>query len=232
MAVGLMAGVVALAVSEREPVSEVSARLPERGRLSALVEGEQGRVERLRGVVADLRQRLGSLQTLGVGREAAQLELNAEVIRVRERAGLSGLTGPGLVVTVDDAGERAAAAGPDANINDFIIHSQDVRAMANGLWAAGAEAVAVNGERVIPTSALLCVGNTLLLNGTVHAPPYMFVAIGDPDRLKERFLAHELVKRFAADAGRFGLGFRVEVTARAVVPAYRGSTGLRHAAPG
>ncbi|MGH9037170.1 MAG: DUF881 domain-containing protein, partial [Acidimicrobiia bacterium] len=119
---------------------------------------------------------------------------------------------------------------PSGNLNDLVVHSQDIQAVANALWAAGAEALAVSGQRVVPTSALLCVGNTLLINGTVHSPPYRFVAIGE--RLKDGLLADPLVERLQGDAGRFGLGFEVNEADKVRVPAYKGTTAVRYARPG
>lgn len=138
--------------------------------------------------------------------------------------GLVPAEGPGLVVTLDDSSLRES---PSGNLNDLVVHSQDVPAVANGLWSAGAEALAVNGQRLVPTSALLCVGNTLLINGTVHSPPYRFTAIGAD--LRERFLADPLVERFRDDAGRFQLGFEVEEREGVTVPAYPGTTTVRYA---
>jgi uncharacterized protein YlxW (UPF0749 family) len=141
--------------------------------------------------------------------------------------GLVAAEGPGLVVTLDDSSERQS---PSGNLNDLVIHSQDVQAVANGLWAAGAEALAVNGQRVVPTSAVLCVGNTLLINGTVHSPPFRFTALGG--HLRDGFMADPLVQRFAQDADRFKLGFKVEEKERISVPAYTGSSKVRFARAG
>jgi uncharacterized protein YlxW (UPF0749 family) len=138
--------------------------------------------------------------------------------------GLVAAEGPGLVVALDDSSQDES---PSGNLNDLVIHSQDVQAVANGLWAAGAEALAVNGQRVVPTSAMLCVGNTLLVNGTVHSPPFRFTAIGT--NLERAFLADPLVKRFADDADRFKLGFKVEQKDRVTVPAYTGTSKVRFA---
>ena len=102
--------------------------------------------------------------------------------------------------------------------------------MANGLWGAGAEALAVNGQRVVPTSAVLCVGNTLLINGTVHSPPFRFTALGAD--LQPAFVADPLVERFAEDADRFKLGFKVEQKDRLTVPAYKGTSRVRFARAG
>jgi uncharacterized protein YlxW (UPF0749 family) len=83
---------------------------------------------------------------------------------------------------------------------------------------------------VVPTSAILCVGNTLLINGTVHSPPFRFTAVGA--QLRGDFTNDPLVQRFAADAGRFKLGFRVEERERVTVPAYTGTAKVRFARAG
>jgi uncharacterized protein YlxW (UPF0749 family) len=85
----------------------------------------------------------------------------------------------------------------------------------------------VNGQRVVPTSAMLCVGNTLLVNGTVHSPPFRFTAIGVD--LESAFVGDPLVERFADDADRFKLGFKVEQKDRVTVPAYTGTSKVRFA---
>jgi len=100
---------------------------------------------------------------------------------------------------------------PSGNLNDLVIHSQDVQAVVNALWRAGAEAVAINGQRLVGTSAVLCVGNTLLLNGTVHSPPYEIAAIGAG---RDKFEDDRLVRRLHDDADAFGLRFSIR-TARA-----------------
>jgi uncharacterized protein YlxW (UPF0749 family) len=146
---------------------------------------------------------------------------------MRERMGLVAAEGPGLVVTLDDSSDRES---PSGNLNDLVIHSQDVQAVANGLWGAGAEALAVNGQRVVPTSAILCVGNTLLINGTVHSPPFRFTALGA--ELHSAFLRDSLVERFAEDADRFKLGFKVEDKDRVSVPSYSGTSKVRFARAG
>ena len=75
-------------------------------------------------------------------------------------------------------GEVPAGADPD----DYVIHQQDVQAVVNALWAGGAEAMMLQDQRVISTSAVRCVGNTLILQGRVYSPPYIITAIGDRDR--------------------------------------------------
>ena len=128
-------------------------------------------------------------------------------------------------VTLDDSELDRA---PTGNVNDLVVHSQDVQAVVNALWKAGAEAMAINGQRLVSTSAVLCVGNTLLLNGTVHSPPYTVSAVGAG---KDRFEADSLVRRLHDDATTFGLRFSVARMDDVEVPAYRGATSLTYARP-
>lgn len=199
----------------------VTRKVPERERLAALIRVEQQRSARLRSSAAELRAQVHGFENRS-GREPAGALPG--LAQARLRMGLVPVSGPGLVVTLDDSSSRES---PSGNLNDLVIHSQDVQATANGLWAAGAEALAVAGQRVVPTSALLCVGNTLLINGTVHSPPYRFVAVGKD--LKNEFLADSLVARLRGDADRFHLGFSVEARESVTVPAYRGATTVRFA---
>jgi uncharacterized protein YlxW (UPF0749 family) len=114
-------------------------------------------------------------------------------------------------------------------VNDLVVHSQDVQAAVNALWRSGAEAVSINGQRLVGTSAVLCVGNTLLLNGTVHSPPYVISAVGAS---RDRFDTDPLVRRLRQDAERYGLRVSVARESAVEIPAYRGSTTLLFARPG
>lgn len=201
----------------------VSVLAPEQERLASLIRTEQSRSSELRFTADDLRRQVAGIQRAR-GAPAGPSEALATM---RERMGLVAAEGPGLVVALDDSTEEES---PSGNLNDLVIHSQDVQAVANGLWAAGAEALAVNGQRVVPTSAVLCVGNTLLINGTVHSPPFRFTALGA--NLQSAFMSDPLVKRFAEDADRFKLGFKVEARDRLSVPAYAGTAKARFARAG
>ena len=202
-----------------------AVRLPGRYRLAGLIEREQERTRDLRTEVARLRREVDGLvaasDTLVEGAAVREEELNDATLA----AGLVRMRGAGMKVTLDDSPLDEA---PSGDINDLVIHSQDVQAAVNAVWRAGAEAVAINGQRLVGTSAVLCVGNTLLLNGTVHSPPYVITAVG-ADR--ERFDDDPLVKRLRSDAEAFGLRISVEAADDLEVPAFRGATGQRFARP-
>ncbi len=99
----------------------------------------------------------------------------------------------------------------------------------NGLWSGGAEAMSIMGVRVISTSAVRCVGNTLLLHGRVYSPPFEIIAIGDPEPMRQSLAASSGVQAFRQAVADYGLGYRETVEGNTTVPAYDGSTALRTA---
>ncbi|HEV3475115.1 MAG TPA: DUF881 domain-containing protein [Actinomycetota bacterium] len=168
-----------------------------------LIRAEDQRVRRLRAAVTDLRAEVAALEgTQGVGLR----DLREEVQTLAVRAGGAALEGPGVTVTLDDSSSRRS---PTGDPNDLIVHEQDIQTVVNALWAAGAEAVAVNGERLTSTSAVRCAGNTLLLHGALHSPPYRIQAIGDPQELAE-LVSQPGMDDLVAAADAFGLGFEVQ----------------------
>lgn len=134
----------------------------------------------LEAQVADLRAQLAAYERAAVeGREAAA-RLSRRLQDLRVQAGLVALEGPGVVVTLDDS-RKPPRPGEDPN--KTILHYSDLAAVVGELWAAGAEAVAINGERVVSSTGITCVGTTILCNAKRMAPPYVITAIGDPERL-------------------------------------------------
>ena len=108
-----------------------------------------------------------------------QLEKQWESIKLH--TGIVGVKGPGITIRLDDAPARQ----PDMPLSLLIIHDQDIKVILNDLKKAGAQAIAVNGERVVPMSEQVCAGPTILINGNRHPVPYIIEAIGDPDELYE-----------------------------------------------
>src|SRR4029453_309723 len=92
--------------------------------------------------------------------------------------------------------------------DDLVVHQGDVQAVVNALWAGGAEAMTIMEVRVISTSAVRCVGNTLLLHSRVYSPPFVTTAIGDPPRMRQALAASEGVRAFRDAVRDYGLGYR------------------------
>jgi uncharacterized protein YlxW (UPF0749 family) len=194
-------------------------RLGSRGRLVDLIADEDLRARILREQLEDLRAQLDAVEASAATGEQGLRGVRHEIGRLDRLAGMVEVDGPGVVVELRDSSLQES---PTGDPNDLVIHEQDLQAVVNGLWAAGAEAMAINGERITSSSAVRCVGNTLLLHGSVYAPPYRVEAIGAPRALLEGMYADPLVERFRAFAEEFRLGFAAREADPLRLPGFRG----------
>lgn len=105
---------------------------------------------------------------------------NQQLREAQMNAGVIGVSGPGVRITLDDS-KRAAKEQEDPML--FVIHEQYIREIFNALWNGGAEAVAVNGQRVTTNTEVFCGGSYIQINGTRQMPPYVIEAIGDTNNL-------------------------------------------------
>ncbi|WP_205752556.1 DUF881 domain-containing protein [Cryptosporangium phraense] len=145
-------------------------------------------------------------------------------------AGLGKVRGPSLTVKLDDAPRRPGGVLPvGATADDVVVHQQDVQAVVNALWAGGAEAMTIMGIRVISTSAVRCVGNTLLLHGRTFSPAFVITAIGNVSSMRAALEASPGVSLYRQAARAWNLGYTVGDPQEVTLPAYSGPTGLTHA---
>ena len=126
---------------------------------------------------------------------------------------LPAVEGPGLVVTLDDSPlweNMVDSSGSTSNINDYVVHQQDVEAVVNALWAGGAESMMIMDQRVLFNSAVRCSGNVLLLQGKKYSPPFTISAIGPVDNMKKALDDSQDVTIYRQYVSAFGLGWQVE----------------------
>ena len=149
-------------------------------------------------------------------------------------AGTEKVTGPGLTVTLSDAppdAEPLIPGVPDPAPNDLVIHQQDLQAVVNALWRGGAKGIKVMDQRLISTSAVRCVGNTLILQGRVYSPPYTITAVGDRKALRKALDADQAISNYLQYVEAYGLGWKVEEHDRVTLPGYSGTVDLQYAEP-
>ncbi len=152
--------------------------------------------------------------------------------RLAGDVGATPVHGPGLVVTLTDAQRDAHGRFPrDASPDDLVVHQQDIQAVLNALWSAGAEAIQMQDQRIVATSAPRCVGNTLLLGGRTYSPPYVVTAVGDAEAMQEALAAAPLVTLYKQYVVRFGLGYSEEVVPDVRVAGSRESVRMTFAEP-
>ncbi|HEX5018773.1 MAG TPA: DUF881 domain-containing protein [Actinomycetes bacterium] len=142
---------------------------------------------------------------------------------------ISEVSGAGLVVELDDAPLPASGVPPGYTADDYVVHEQDLHAVINALWAGGAEAMAVMDQRIIGTSAVRCVGSTLLVHGRVYPPPYRVTAIGPPERMQRALDASPRVDLYRQYVDLLGLRLDVDEDSSLTVPAYEGPLSTRYA---
>jgi uncharacterized protein YlxW (UPF0749 family) len=175
---------------------------------------------------ASVQSRTNTLAGSDSGIAAQQARAKSELTG----AGLVAVRGEGLTVSLNDAPRRPDGTLPrGATPDDVVVHQQDVQAAVNSMWAGGAEAMAIMGVRVISTSAVRCVGNTLLLQGRVYSPPFFITAIGDPASMHNALDTSPGVIAFRQAAAAWGLGYEVKTEPDVTLPAYDGSTALQYA---
>ncbi|MFC8388014.1 DUF881 domain-containing protein [Streptomyces sp. NPDC057238] len=153
---------------------------------------------------------------------------------LEKRAGTQKLKGEAITVTLDDAPPDATAklpGYPEPQPDYLVIHQQDLQAVVNAMWQGGAEGIKVMDQRLISTSAVRCVGNTLILQGRVYSPPYKITAVGDPGKLKKALSASPAIQNYMVYVNVYGLGWQVEDNGTVTLPGYAGTVDLHYAKP-
>lgn len=204
----LLAGLLLAATHDVSGGAEI--RRSDAPRLVDLVRETQASVNRLSAQREQLAAKIDAAH--GRSSDAALAAMLRRSAQLAGEAGMSPVHGPGLVVTLQDAQRDANGRFPrDASPDDLVVHQQDIQAVLNALWSAGAEAIQMQDQRIIATSVPRCVGNTLLLNGRTYSPPYTITAIGNAAAMQAALAAAPLVTLYKQYAVRFGLGYQEEV---------------------
>ena len=197
--------------------------------LTDLVHAKQGEVVRREDIAHRLRDRVAAATATAARTSrdvAAEQRSSASEAR---SVGLSAVTGPGVTVTLDDAPRPTDGTAPaSSNPDDLVVHQQDVQSVVNALWAGGADAMTIMGERVIATSAIRCVGNTLLVQGALVGPPFVITAVGDPTRLRNALAVEPGVALLKQYVDAFGVRLSTATRDRVRLPAYAGPLELVH----
>jgi uncharacterized protein YlxW (UPF0749 family) len=225
-AVFLLAG--ALFVTSAVSAQGTDLRAGRYGDLSSVVrqatEDADELRERRNELAEEVEELTAALADTGVSRT------QAEVDALRVPAGLAAMRGPGLTVELDDApSDSIAAAGIDPNL--LVVHQQDIQAVVNAMWAGGAEAMTVQGQRVISTTGIKCVGNTVVLHGIPYSPPYVITAVGDPAAMLGAINESPYIDIYLDYVEAYGLGWDVLPHSMVELPASNETLDLDYARP-
>ncbi|MFK0255448.1 DUF881 domain-containing protein [Streptomyces sp. NPDC090445] len=200
-------------------------------KLSDLIHERSQNNAELEQTTAALRGRVDALADRDDGSTKAE---DAKLAALRTASGTEALSGKALTVTLNDAPPGATARipnVPEPQPNDLVIHQQDLQAVVNALWQGGAQGIQVMDQRLISTSAVRCVGNTLILQGRVYSPPYKVTAVGDPAALRKALAASPALQNYQMYVTAYGLGWKVDEHKELTLPGYSGTVDLHHAKP-
>ncbi len=195
----------------------------------SLVSEQRSKVQDLRAQIRSQQSEVDAL-TKEVGGTTTDV-VRRQLATLQVPAGLSPLTGDGLAVVLDDAPrDQAVPTGTDPNL--LVVHQQDIQAVVNALWAGGATGVSLQGQRLVSTTGIKCVGNTVVLQGVPYSPPYRILAVGDSARMYDALVASPEVQAYRDyTAAPYNLAWSVRPSASLTVPRYAGALALEFARP-
>lgn len=198
--------------------------------LASVVKAERRETNDITAEAARLNNQIQALSA-GLGDRAVD-RFQGEIAQLDDPAGLTPKSGPAVRVTLTDASPEVRDTSTiDPNI--LVVHQQDIQAVANAMWRAGAVAVTIQGQRLVSTTGIKCEGNNVTLHGVPYSPPYEIVAIGDQSEILASLEDDSYldVYREAVEAPGGGVGYAVATLARATAPAYDGLLDLTWASP-
>jgi uncharacterized protein YlxW (UPF0749 family) len=196
--------------------------------LASMVQYDAARADALKQRVSDLQQQVTDLSG-SVGNKQVQ-QVNRRAEGMKGAAGLVPVSGPGVTVTLSDAPSTSANATQE-NPLLLIVHQQDIQAVVNAMWRGGAEAVTIQGQRVVSTTGIRCIGNSVQLQGVPYSQPYVISAVGDPTALSDAIARDPYLEVYREDAAdpAVGVGWDEKVEDHLVAPAYDGLLDLSYA---
>lgn len=185
----------------------------------------QKQQDALKAEVLRLRTSIQELEAVGQGGTNVTSQLNDRLQDARIAAGLVALRGPGVVIRLKDS---TIPVPQDGNERDYLVSGQDILTVIEELWLSGAEAVAVNGERVTVATAVVDIGGSVLVNSAYLAPPYDISAIGPAGMYDALLASPGFVEFIRSRTETFGVGVEYAVLPEVNLPAYAGSVNLRY----
>ncbi|MEU6065071.1 MULTISPECIES: DUF881 domain-containing protein [Streptomyces] len=183
----LAALVVTVGAAQARVAAPVVAK--ERQELIDRIDRETSSADRLEGTVDKLRDDVSARQRAALKQSGG----SGQVDLVGILSGATAVHGPGVKLVVNDAKEASSGgdAGNPRETADFSdtgrVRDRDMQRVVNGLWASGAEAISINGQRLTALSAIRAAGDAILVDNKPLVPPYTVLAVGDGDRLSTRF---------------------------------------------
>lgn len=191
--------------------------------LVTVIQDLENEIKNQESQIEAMRNQLNDLQN--ENKKGTLHDLQQELMQAKIDAGLTTVAGKGIVISIDD-NKEGMAANPNDDPNKYIIHSVYILNVVNDLKIGGAEAISINGQRLMTTSEICCVGNLILINMTRIAPPFQITAIGSPKLLTESISRGQL-----EDLKQANFPVYLEEHDEVVIPSYKGELQFKYATP-
>jgi len=196
---------------QRSVVARSSYVLTSRkGQLIAQIEQKENDLNRLKEEVQSLTEEVASFPQV-----TPSTELEVKLAEQEEKLGFSELKGPGLIITLADSKQKPK---PDDDPNYYIVHDWQIRNLVRFLLGVGADGVAVNDQRIVFNSEIVCAGPIIIVNGQRLSPPYRVFVVGDPKLLQEKLESFPDLELLKALRDTYGLVFQLETSPSVSLP--------------
>ncbi len=179
--------------------------------------------------ITELRRQINMQQDQAAKDKASYTAISDDLGNAKALAGLTPLKGAGLKVTLNDSTVKTVPAGDQPD--KYLIHEYFLRDVVNVLWANGAEAISINGERIVATTSIYCVGSTILANDTRMSPPYVISVIGDARQMTAGLKQPTVLYELNEAVRKYGVVFEYEIFDLVEIPAYTGTIHTRYSQP-
>lgn len=190
--------------------------------LERLVEMEEKNAE-LNAQLAQSKNDLEAMKSSATESGGIAKSLAEQLARAEILSGAAAVQGPGITVTLSDS---QGVNGGAINENAFVVHDSDLLSVINELRSAGAEALSLNGERILATSEIRCAGNTVSVNNTRYSAPFVIRAIGDPDGMEQALMMRSGI---VDELERFLIEITIEKHENLVIEGIRNDVVFRYA---
>lgn len=198
--------------------------------LASLVKDEADQYAELQQRRTELNDQVASLSAAVSDRDVNRYQ--RRVAELKDPTGLVPRSGAGISITLSDAPEDVINS-TTGDINELLVHQQDIQAVVNALWKGGATAVTIAGQRIVSTTGIKCEGNAVQLQGVPYPQPYVIQAVGDQGALLTAIEGDTYVAAYREDAADpdISVGWDLELEDRLTAPAYDGLLDLNYAEP-
>ncbi|PIU43573.1 MAG: hypothetical protein COS97_00315 [Candidatus Nealsonbacteria bacterium CG07_land_8_20_14_0_80_40_10] len=178
---------------------------------------------------ADLKNQISLLQNqiLDIGQKLKKTQSSSrqqvdQLAVLKDKTGLTELRGKGVVITLDDSAQFPASS-------NSIAHAADMRDLVNFLWTQGVSGIAINNERIVASTSIDCIVNTVMINNTKMTTPFVMSVVSDNKDLKGYIEKNDNLTSIWQRVKNEGLKFAIIESDNIILPVYKGSLVVDYA---